>query len=597
MQELKLNQNINQLHFIHSAKNSAGGITEYHFEYAYDISAKGQLKLIPQLPLPDRPFIHLYTQIKGAGIIGQWLPDSGLRKQLIGDWTCPSEINLSHSAPVICFFDGQDKNVCTISISEVSKNVHLLAGVHEETGELTLHIVVYLSAPVNPQQLSVRFDQRSLAFGEVLKDTVYWWDALLPDAPMEIPDSARLPMYSTWYAYHQNMTDQSLTKEYETAAKMGMRGVIIDDGWQTADNNRGYGFCGDWNPETGKFPDFSLHIRKIHDLGMKCMIWYSVPFMGEYSKTWSSFENMLLHYDPVLHTGVLDPRYPAVRRYLISTYQKALKDWDLDGFKLDFIDSFHSYPDTPQWNKKMDFCEIQDAVYCLMLEISRTLKKEKPELLIEFRQNYIGPQMRRFGNIFRVGDCPMSGITNRVAITDLKLLSGSTAVHSDMIMWSADETAENAAVQLINCIFSTLQISVRLNDLTSRQKKALEHYLHFSVAYRDVLLTGTFTPSSPLGQYPVLCAQKNGIWICAVYNSRQAVRFPENSGLQEYWMLNGTAENTVFILSSGKLMGELTVFDCCGDKVSQQSSESLGSLRELTVPSGGSLRFRAANTL
>ena len=42
MHELKLNQNINQLHFIHSAKNSAGGITEYHFEYAYDISAKGQ---------------------------------------------------------------------------------------------------------------------------------------------------------------------------------------------------------------------------------------------------------------------------------------------------------------------------------------------------------------------------------------------------------------------------------------------------------------------------------------------------------------------------------------------------------------------------
>ena len=36
----------------------------------------------------------------------------------------------------------------------------------------------------------------------------------------------------------------------------------------------------------------------------------------------------------------LDPRYPEVRQYLIDTYVKALRDWELDGFKLDFIDRF-----------------------------------------------------------------------------------------------------------------------------------------------------------------------------------------------------------------------------------------------------------------
>ena len=101
---------------------------------------------------------------------------------------------------------------------------------------------------------------------------------------------------------------------------------------------------------------------------MKCMIWYSVPFMGEYSAMWNSFKDMLLHYDPVLHTGILDPRYPQVRSYLISTYQQAARSWGLDGFKLDFIDSFRSYPDTPSYQEAMDFHEIQDAVYCLMLE-------------------------------------------------------------------------------------------------------------------------------------------------------------------------------------------------------------------------------------
>ncbi len=37
---------------------------------------------------------------------------------------------------------------------------------------------------------------------------------------------------------------------------------------------------------------------------------------------------------------MLDPRYPEVREFLIGIYEKALLDWDLDGFKLDFVDEF-----------------------------------------------------------------------------------------------------------------------------------------------------------------------------------------------------------------------------------------------------------------
>ena len=36
----------------------------------------------------------------------------------------------------------------------------------------------------------------------------------------------------------------------------------------------------------------------------------------------------------------LDPRYKKVREYLSNLYESAVKEWDLDGLKLDFIDSF-----------------------------------------------------------------------------------------------------------------------------------------------------------------------------------------------------------------------------------------------------------------
>lgn len=36
-----------------------------------------------------------------------------------------------------------------------------------------------------------------------------------------------------------------------------------------------------------------------------------------------------------------------MREFLISTYEKALVQWDIDGFKLDFIDSFRFDGKTP----------------------------------------------------------------------------------------------------------------------------------------------------------------------------------------------------------------------------------------------------------
>lgn len=591
MNELTLKSNANRLHLNLLSTHISETVTEYHYKYSYDPSSIIALDFIPQLCLTDTPLIHLYTLIDAKGIVGRWQPDSHLNKQLTGDWADISETNLSHSAPVVCFFDASDNNILTIAVNEVSKDTHILAGVHEESGEINLHLIVHLSEPVTAGILKVRLDFRTLPMDSVLQDVSLWWDSVLPDPPANVPSCARFPMYSTWYSYHQDMSDKIMLEEYKKAAQLGMKAVIIDDGWQTSDSNRGYGYCGDWMPSPEKFPDFPRHIQDIHQLGMKCILWYSVPFVGEYSGKWEEFRHMLLHYDSVLHTGILDPRYPEVRKYLVSVYQTAYRDWNLDGFKLDFIDSFHRYADTPIWNKNMDFHEIQDAVYCLMIEIQRTLTKKNPDLLIEFRQSYIGPQMRRFGNMFRVADCPLSPVSNRVAIADLRLLSGSTAVHSDMIMWSPEESPENIGIQLINCIFATLQISMKTANLKENQLRTLKHYLQFAVQYQDTLLTGAFSVRNPLGQYPALYACKNNICIYAVYDSRQIAELPD-SAQKEYWILNGTTGNHLYISLPGILTGKLTVFNCCGTVIYTESPFKLNGIMYLTVPAGGSLQYK-----
>ena len=96
----------------------------------------------------------------------------------------------------------------------------------------------------------------------------------------------------------------------------------------------------------------------------------------------------------------------------------------------------------------MDCRTVEEAVVRLMTGVMETLRRIKPDVMIEFRQSYIGPAMRLYGNMFRVGDCPDDLLSNRVGMVDLRLLMGQSAVHSDMLMWNQQESGENAAVQI-----------------------------------------------------------------------------------------------------------------------------------------------------
>ena len=54
------------------------------------------------------------------------------------------------------------------------------------------------------------------------------------------------------------------------------------------------------------------------------------------------------------------------------------------------------------------------------------LRRVKPDVMIEFRQPYIGPLMRKYGNMFRAGDAPNAAVDNRVRTVDRRGPFGRT---------------------------------------------------------------------------------------------------------------------------------------------------------------------------
>ena len=99
--------------------------------------------------------------------------------------------------------------------------------------------------------------------------------------------------------------------------------------------------------------------------------------------------------------------------------------------------------------------------------------------------------------MLRAGDCPYDYMSNRVSVLDLRMSSGGTAVHSDMLMWSNDDTKESAAMQIINTIFSVVQISVKTNRLPDDHKEMLKFWVRFMDENKELLLKSKLKVSEP----------------------------------------------------------------------------------------------------
>ena len=484
-----------------------------------------------KLAAPDAavpPHVTLKWSVPQLDMQSRWHPACGFDRNIPPDWSAPVSSSLASSIPLMQFLNLKGENRVLVAVSDALRQVNIRGGVNERTNEIAFEVELFSvpEAPLDSVEVTLRFDTRKVFYADAVRSAMAWYASFPEYSPAPVPEAAFDPIYSTWYSYHRELFAPELEAECALAARAGLKGIIVDDGWQTEDADRkwGYAFCGDWEVAKKRFPDMRAHVEKIHQLGMKYILWFGVSTVGELSKNYERFKNKLLWSRAVRQVGFLDPRFPEVREFLISTYEKALKEWDLDGFKLDFIDNFCFVGEDPAVKENYagrDIRSLPEAVDKLLSDVMARLRAIKPEILIEFRQRYIGPAIRKYGNMLRSGDCPADILTNRVNILDLRLTSGETAVHSDMLEWNVDDTAENAALQFLNILFSVPQISIRFAELPESHTEMLRFWLDFWIRYRDLLLHGDLKPYHPELDYPLVVAENAREKIIAVYHAGQ----------------------------------------------------------------------------
>lgn len=507
--------------------------------------------------------LSVIWQIPDIGIHATWSPINYKNKEVVPNWGGFEKSCAMSSAPIFSNVSYDDQNKQTIACSDVKNTVNIRTGVIEESGNLECRVDISVDYPVSNYESDIRIDSRYIPFYKAIDDVRVWWEDSVGYVPASISKYSYMPVYSTWYSFHQNLVVDDILEECKKFAELGCKTVIVDDGWQTDNTERGYDYCGDWIPVHSKIPDMKSFVDKVHNIGMKFVLWYSVPYVGIYSDAYANFKEKMLcqREESNGKTYIVDPRYPEIRQYLIGLYKKAVLDWGLDGFKLDFIDAFKQ---SDVFKKGMDYISVYDAVERLLNDVTKELKELKPDILIEFRQSYVGPLMRTFGNMIRSFDCPNDSWSNCMNTLSLRMTSGKTAVHSDMIMFNNEEPADMAAFQLTRTLFSVPQISIRKDVITNKQGDMLRRYLKLWSTYKNTILFGEMLYKGYANNYLYVSARDKKTQVGAVYSGR--IAYIEQL-TDEIIIFNSSMDQNMLIDVHSEGEYNCVVFDCLGNQV------------------------------
>jgi alpha-galactosidase len=499
---------------------------------------------------------------------------------LPADWAGEILTSLVNSAPMGCLLDSNDKCLLGFAYSDGRSEIQMRYGVDEEYGRFTIVMTIHRLSNVNELMITNAHEQLISVTGLLSS----WM--MRKDLPFPMTTKAYNPVFSTWYAYLQEVDEEGLINEAGKSHDMGCDSLFIDDGWQSRALGRGYRGCGDWIPDDSKFRNLKNSVAKFAQNGLKTVLWVAPLLLGEDSKIFPQ----LKPYAPIYNGGlgqdmyILDPRHKVVRDFVVQTCDRLYNEYRVDGLKIDFVDVANQYQNHPlTFSEDGDVNDVGEAMELLLQAVKTALLKDSSRIpIIEFRQPYSSPAIAAYSNVVRACDCPADAITNRTRIADERMVSLQRAIHGDMLLWDTAGTPEACAEQIMSSFFAVPQISVRPTKMSTGQFDTCRFLLRLWKENSETILKGSFQPEGQAINYPLLKSTLNNREVIAVYSSG----FLAEVDLQktnEIVALNATHSSRLAVhllgySASARILVES--YRCDGSKISSMQ------LRDLCSPDG-----------
>ena len=389
-------------------------------------------------------------------------------------WTIETAFAAQRGMPFVTFFNTAGINKMAIGLVDCDCDCLFKGKMNQETG--CYDISFEISAPDAVKDFSFWFDTTARPW----QQEIPLWREKLQNISCEYPAYVWQPVFCTWYAVHGAMKQEWCNKIAAKAADLGFETFILDDGWCYPDMKRvspstirtWYEKIGDWQVDTGKFPDFKGHVEYVQSLGMKYLLWVAPYLIGDHSAMYEKLKNIpgALFGEYLEGYYKLAPENAEAARPMLDLMENLMKEYGLDGLKVDFLDQIHPNVDDPR----------AEACYNFTAELAKRIRSVKKDAMIEFRQSYAVPRMLACGTQFHAGDAPFDFLLNLRRIAQIRLALGDgVPVHADPAYWPADELPVNISRHFIAMMAGVPMLSVELADLSAEAEAICRFWIAF----------------------------------------------------------------------------------------------------------------------
>jgi alpha-galactosidase len=319
---------------------------------------------------------------------------------------------------------------------------------------------------------TVYLDREDIPWNRAVMGFVEWYDREW-GLSYNTPASCFEPIWNTWYPSLGKLSDEFIELNARACRELGLKTFIIDDGWMKAGGN--------WEPKPDVFPDFRKTIDAIHAQGLRALIWYR-PFIHDINSTDGKEFAQFRLVTKGAPSNLLCPRCREVQERAGRIAGNLMEKYGLDGLKIDFLDASQS-------SAPLIHCEaehahandfVSDGVRESMRLMADSIRRAKPDAIIEYRLNYANIANRLYGNCYRGQDTPSDPDLGRRHLSLIRSWCRGVAPQSDPAFWSPLESDENVARYLATIMFYAVPtLSINFADLPVSHVSLIRAWLAF----------------------------------------------------------------------------------------------------------------------
>jgi alpha-galactosidase len=568
------------------------------FEATVDIKEQGLQKYILNIYLHSAfaaapPSFNVSVKFPKDKINQIWNSKTWSNKSF---FSIPSYDRAAAGFSIISGLTINDQNQITFTCKDAYKAKFVSSNIREENDSIVFNLGFFEDNPplsnLQDYQAEVLVDFRNIHFSKAIFDASSWF--LADEFKHSIPrvDTTNVPVFSTWYPMHRNIPLENITAELDSLRSFNFKSVLIDDGWQTLVKMK---IDTAYDYEADSYKTMKLFKQKCDQMGLPLYLWYSIPFIGGNPVVLKKFEGKYIRYRAPRQMYVLDPRYPEVRKYLVSTYANFLKEWQIDGYWFDFLKGF--YPKEGAVidpDKGRDFVSIDLAVDTLYSDMEARLKKLKPNVFMGQQFQVVGPNVVSYQN-FLTG---FVGVENtqivREKMVNNRLLYGKYTPFMEVVAVTPREKAEDIARKIQSVLFGNPYLSFFLTTLPQESRQTIRFWLNYWKKNYKVIFEGNFEPMQVSRFYPVIKVENPQKAIYMLYED-YTINLPMVVTVPIEVINSKVTEDVHFMLSKPGVQYNYETFNCKGVSVGKGIVKSKKNTLDVLVPSAGYIRITPIN--